>query len=414
VSEIRSYAYVAATYAGEDIRGSMNATSERAVMNELIAAGYIPVSVKLESSGLNFDITASLSSRPLKLKVAEAAELSRQLFQLLNAGVSVPQAFSTIGRDSNDKFRLMCEDVSTKVSQGVPISDALADHPRAFDPVFVAYVRAGEESGTLEAALGRLSEMLTKRASTRNKIKQVTAYPKIVSAVIAVIVFGVLKFLVPMFADIYASFDAPLPAPTQFVIDVSNRIVYVIAGIAALVFGGWSWVRRYGDEPKWAKAIDTLRFRRMPLFAKLTHLSTLQRWASTLQGTLDAGVGVQNALPLAAQASDSRWIKSITPDLIAAVSEGRPLSEELIKSPELFPSRVRTMVVVGEETGDIPEMLDSVTAAIESDIDRVVATLGARIEVALLAGLGGVVGSLLIVLYLPILSLTTTVMESAG
>lgn len=407
---IKTFVYEAVSTSGERVKSRMTALNERAVANALQAEGWLPVDIKPEGSGVNIDLSAAWESRPLKLGVAEASEFARQLFQLLDAGISAPRAFSALGEDAEPRMTAMCDDVSSRVSAGQSISDALGQHPKAFDDIFRAYIRSGETSGTLEITVGRLSDMLGKRASMRNKIKGVTAYPKAVAIAIGVIVTGILKFMVPTFAKIYGEFGAELPGPTQMVINISNKLPWVLAGFAAVIFGVREFIKRKGDEPQWAERIDRFKFKRLPVFKELLHKTALFRWASTLGGAMDAGVNVYEALELAADASGSRWIKLVSPELTQAVREGRHMTEEMRKTPDLFPANVRTMISTGEETGDIPSMLSSVVQSLDSDIDRIVSTLGAKIEVALLIILGVVVGGLLAVLYLPILNLANTVM----
>lgn len=411
---MQSFNYEAVSRSGERVRSKMIAGSEVAVRDALLREGWLPITIGTDATGMNYDVAQLFNNRDVKLSVRQTAEFARQLYQLLDAGVSVNQAFTTLGEDADDKVREMCDDIAAKITAGSPVSEALADHPGAFGVVFRAYVRAGEKAGTLEATMGRLATILTKRADMHNKIKSVTAYPKAISVIIFLVVTGILWFMVPMYADIYASFDAELPRPTQIVVTISQRMPYVLAALALLVMLGVFLLRRYGDEPKWAIPIDRFMFHQMPLFAKLNHRSMLFRWSSTMSGALGAGVPTIEALDLSGEAADSRWMTLLTPELMQAVREGRRMTSEMRETPEIFIPSLRTMMAVGEDTGTIDEMLESVSRSMDSDIDRIVATLGAKIEVALLAILGVVVGGLLAVLYLPILNLALTVMEGLG
>lgn len=408
---VRTFTYEAVSGAtGERRSDRMNATSKEAVAEQLQRTGWFPVKIDDEATGLNVDIGQLLQSQELRLKPSELSEFARQLYQMLLAGINAPSAISSIGEDADsDKMRETTREIASKVTAGVPLSEAFAEHPKAFDDVFCAYVQAGETSGTLVETMGRLALMLQKRSELINKVKGVTAYPKMVGGAIGVITTGIILFLVPMFADIYAEFGAELPAPTQALVTMSKWFPLVI-GVFLAAFFGLRWWTRQEHEPDVMIKIDRVRFR-MPIFGKLNHKSALYRWSSTLSGAYQAGVQAYEAIELAARASGSLWMIAIAPDLAQAVREGRPLTSELKLHPDLFPANVRTMVATGEETGDIPEMLASVATSLDSDVDRIVATLSSKIEVALLLVLGTVVGGLLAVLYLPILNLANTAMQ---
>lgn len=408
---IKTFVYEAVSGSGERVKSRMTALNERAVANALQAEGWLPVDIRPEGGGLSFDVGAAWENRPLKLDTAQSSEFARQLYQLLDAGISAPRAFAALGEDADPRVTAVCDDVSSRVSAGQTVSDALGAHPKAFDDIFRAYVRSGETSGTLELTVGRLADMLGKRAAMRNKIKGVTAYPKAVAIAIGLIVTGILKFMVPVFANMYGEFGAELPAPTRMVVALSNRLPLALLFVVAVALGVREFVQRRGDEPEWSVRIDRFKYKRLPVFKELNHKTALYRWASTLGGGMDAGVNVYESLTLASDASGSRWIRVVTPELTKAVREGRRMTEEMRETSELFPANIRTMISTGEETGDIPAMLSSVTQSLDSDIDRIVATLGAKIEVALLIVLGTVVGGLLAVLYLPILNLANTVMQ---
>lgn len=429
------FQYEAVTPAGTRVRGAkarMTAYSPEAVRRELVDQGFVPIEIReVSGGGLNVDVTAFWKNRPLKLKPQALAAFSRQLHQLLRAGISVPRAVAALGEDAADaRLTEMCNDMSTRVQAGVPLSTAFAEYPAAFDDVFCAYIQAGEETGALVATTERLARMMEKRAQLALKVKSVTAYPKMVAGVIGLLVTGILLFLVPSYAKIYNDFGAQLPAPTQALVNISHQFLPITArtvfkvlpvpwtirpnllspvlwiGVAVLAVR-W-FLRATKDNPDVGIKVDTLRFR-LPIFGQLSHKLALFRWSSTLAGALASGVQTYASLDLAARASGSRWIAAVTPALREALQTGRPLSAQLAEYPKLFPANLRTMVTTGEASGELSDMLGSVSNALDDEIDAIVSGLGAKIEVALLMVLGVVVGGLLVVLYLPILNLATTV-----
>lgn len=430
------FAYTAVSTAGQRMKAKMTAPSAAAVSAALAADGWIPVEIaQVRSGGLNFDIGALLSNRPLKMGHGPLSAFARQMHQLLKAGISVPRAIASLGEDADPRMTAMCTDIAEKVSGGLPLSRAFSDYPRCFDDVFCAYITAGEQSGALVTTTARLAKMLEKRADLALKVKSVTAYPKMVGGAIGMLVIGIMAFLVPSYAKIYASFGAKLPAPTAALVSFSKvlspvkfygfgplEMIPIVHGIPlpnplsptlyilAVIFGIKAFLKATKDNLEIGTKLDRLKFR-LPIVGDLSSKLCLYRWSSTLAGALESGVQMGQALELAARASGSRWQLAILAELKEAVRGGRLLSDVLAGHRDLFTPSVRTMVTTGEAAGELADMLDNVSSSLDAEIDSIVAGLSAKIEVALLLLLGGVVGGLLVVLYMPILNLATTVGE---
>lgn len=429
------YEYTAVSPTGQRVKAKMTATSDSAVSAALAADGWIVTSIKeVASGGINMDL-GTLLGRPVKLDASAVAEFARQFHQLLKAGLSVPKAILAIGEEAEPQFALMCQEIAQGVANGEALSVALSRYPKAFDEVFCAYIHAGEQAGTLVTTTERLATMLDKQSGIQKKLKGVTMYPKMVSFAIGGIVMMIMMFLVPAYAKIYASFGAKLPGPTEALVKVSNVVIpikthhwgplniiplfhgfvypnllspiyWAIMGFFA--FRWWNFKNRENVEV--GTKLDKIKFR-VPIFGVLLKRMSLYRWASTLSGALHSGVPMTDALTLAARASGSRWQLKVLTEMHDAIRSGRPLSQAL-SSPEnkqLYPANLRKMVETGELAGELDAMLDSVAEALNSDIDAIVAGLSAKIEVALLMVMGSVVGTLLIVLYMPILSLDSTI-----
>ena len=411
------------------------AVSEDQVVAALAREGVVPI--KVTSAGMNMNM--NIGSSDIKFKWAAKAEFARRLYQLLRAGVSVPKALESMGSDAKPAYAQMCQALGDSVSAGAPLATALAEFPKAFDEVFIAYVSAGEESGTLLTSLERLSMLLAKRAAMQSKIKGVMAYPKMVGGTILLLTLGIILFLVPRFVDIYASFNAELPAPTLAMVAVSKNLLplttvdtpeawmkipipgtnfalnpLAISCVIAMLFFGYRIFRKKtADNEDVNIFMNKITFK-MPVLGNLNHKSALFRWSSTLAGSLAAGVQTPRALDMSAQSSGSKWMVAITPELMDAVRSGRSVASELSEYPDVFPPNVRTMVDTGEATGELDTMLDSVARALDEEVDGIIEGLSAKIEVVLLLVLGGVVGGLLMILYLPILQLATTASKGLG
>lgn len=419
VEELPTFAYLAVTDDGERVNATMQAPTEDAVRQALHQEGWTPIRVdKQRRNLLALDMADIIKmvqgDRGPKLKTAERAAFARQFYQLLKAGIPPGRSLAILAEDAvRPDVRTMLEDIADQVTSGTPLAEAFGMYERAFDSVFVAYLSAGEATGTLELTLKRLAKILEKRNETELRVKGVTMYPKMVSGVIGLLVFAILKFIVPKFAAIYNSFGAALPGPTQFVVSAANKLPLIVGVSALLAFGAVMFLRRTKDNLELGKKLDKFRFK-LPIFGRLSKKLALYRWTSTMAGALDSGVHMSRVLDLSAQSSGSRWIRLITPDLQESVQSGAKLSDEMQEHSEIFTPTLRNMASTGEEAGELPQMLDSAAETIDDEIDMIVSSVGAKIEVGLLVVMGGVVGAMLVALYLPILQLTTTAGESMG
>lgn len=417
-------------------RQRIMAPTEQAALTALQRGGATPTEIKTAG---RVDLNMNIGSGGVKFKWAQKAEFARRLYQMQRSGVPLAKSLATMGEEAPQPIVDMCDRLCEAVTSGIPLYEALGEYPKAFDEVFVAYIKSGEDSGQLVESLQRLSVLMAKRAAMAAKIKGVMAYPKMVGGTIIVLVFGILMFLVPTYAKIYDSFGAKLPLPTLVLVSISQNLLPItgkdspdawlaipipllpfainpvsVLGLVGLMIIGWKVFRkRTADNEDVGVALNKVLFK-LPLFGKLVKTSALFRWSSTLAGALAAGVKQTDAVRLAADASGSAWVSSMTPGISQAIQGGMTLSSQLNLEPSLFPPNIRSMVATGEDTGDVSEMLMSVANTLDEDVDSMVEGLSAKIEVALLLVLGLVVGGLLVVLYLPILSLATTAAEGYG
>jgi type II secretory pathway component PulF len=226
----RSFEYVAASATGLRHKGKMQAASATAVSAALQEDGWMPLSItETTRAGINTDLTDMFGrgQKAIKLSVSEAAEFFRQAAELLASGVAMTYVLEAIGQEASSKVRKICDGLSESLAAGVPLSEAMVSFPDAFDNVTRAYIASGEASGTLPRTMSRLAASMEKRNELRLKIKGVTSYPKIVAGVIGLIVVGIIKFMVPMYENIYASFNSELPVPTQVLVTLSENLLPV-------------------------------------------------------------------------------------------------------------------------------------------------------------------------------------------
>ena len=441
---VMRWKYEAIAADGKVKKGFIAAETRADAIEVLTRDGLIPSNVTAATGNiLQFELFPSKEDRPLKLKVAARAVFARQLYLLVRSGLQLSRAVEVVGEDNSDiRYTRMCRDVADKITAGSPLSMALANYEKCFDDVFISYVRAGEVTGDLEGALKLLSEQLEQQQSLKLKVKGVTAYPKLMGAAIAVMVLGILMFLVPKYEKIYANLGSELPLPTRAVMAMSRAISPInmdltmrppfianlipegrtivtaplnftspILWIIGGVIGWFQFRKRTRGNLDISMKVEKAKFR-FPVLGKLAKNVMLHRWATTLAGGLHSGLSTVEALGVAADASGSAWVKKATIDLVEAVRTGKPLSTAVKQHPDLFDVRIRAMTSSGEEAGELAEMFDSIAFSYTDEIETQVASLGARLEVGLLLIMGIVVGVLLVALYLPIFGLAENVGNS--
>jgi type IV pilus assembly protein PilC len=445
MADLKTFNYNAVDGAGARRKGKIEADTTQNAVRQLQAEGLVPLSVtEAKKTLLGTSITIGGG---MKLKVDQLASLARQLNLLIAAGLSMPRSLTVMGEDGDKgPYRDMLLDLAERTTAGIPLSKALEEYQHAVPETFRAYISAGEATGDMERSTARLAHTLEKQNSLRLKIKAVTAYPKMVSYAIFALVVGIIMFLVPRYAKIYDGLGQKLPAPTRALIKLSGlfspvhfkfslggdggppipRVDLIPDGYSIItapinwlspllwmilaVFGWKVFRKRTKANLKIGTRIEKVKWR-MPIFGALIKTQTMYQWSSTMSGALASGLQMFTALDLAGRTSGSDWLKSISIELQEAVRSGKQLSSQLSNYPEIFSSQLRAMAATGEEAGEPALMFENIAVTLEDELDTMVATLGARIEVALLMAMGVVVGSLLVVLYLPILGLSNAVGE---
>jgi type IV pilus assembly protein PilC len=415
----KTFRYVAVSLdQGVRVEAKMKAPSEGDVSGALLRAGYVPLEVE-QTASVGFDsslaeIRQALGNTEPKMKTQELAQFTRQLHQLLKAGISISASVAMMADGTKDPNKQqMLRTISERLISGVPLAQAFSGFPKAFSEVFVAYMESGEKSGDLVEVTKRLANILSKRAEIQREVKAVSMYPMLVSGAIVAMLALIILFIVPQYTEIYAGFDAELPRPTQWVVSFS-RIFPVFAGVVvAAVVAFVAYNKKQKDNLEFGEKFDRVKFK-VPIFGKLFHKMTVYRFTSTLSGALAAGVQQYDAVALAGSASASRWVRKVVPDLQHCIQTGRTLSSGLDEHGDLFPMTMRRMTETGEAAGELVEMLENVGDALEDEIDLTISTMSAKIEVALLAFMGGSVGAILMALYLPIIQLATTAGDKYG
>ena len=332
----------------------------------------------------------------------DIALFCRQLGAMVNAGVGIIDALEIVAEQMpNKKLSEAVAEVAREVSEGMSMSESMAKRANVFPELVINLVAVGEETGELDKALLRASEYYEKLAMIKSKIKSASFYPVFVLIIATVIVTGILYFLVPTFAEIYASFGGALPLPTQVLINISNalraNILYVIGGIVVFsVIFKTLYSRSYGFR----KGVHQFILR-LPKFGDLAVKSAMAKYGRTMATLFASGVSIERALEVAGKVAGNLVIQEAVEKVKKDVTEGQTMWSSMEKTGQ-FPKLVVAMVKVGEETGRLDEMLDTIARFYEDEVDRTVEGLITLIEPMLIVILGSIVGGILIALYMPI------------
>jgi type IV pilus assembly protein PilC len=302
------------------------------------------------------------------------------------------------------KLRAAIGNVRADVQSGSTLSTAMAHHPDHFPPLMVSMIRAGETGGFLDSALTRIARMYESDANLKAKIKSAMTYPLVVLCFSLLLGTGVIVFIVPVFQHMFTQLGGQLPLPTQIMVDVSHNMWWIAPVVIAGVIGGMrAYKRAYRHNPEFRLSADRLKLR-LPVFGSLFMKLAISRWARNLGTLLHVGVPIIQALDAVGDTSGNAMITRAMEDVKAAVRVGQQMSGPLEKHP-LFPPMVVQMVEVGEETGQITDMLDKVADFYDHEVQTATESLASALEPLLVVLLGAVIGTMVVCLYLPMFNI---------
>ena len=327
---------------------------------------------------------------------------------MIDAGLPLVQCLEILSsQQQNQLFKTTLTEVKKNVEGGSTFADALRKHPKIFDDLYVNLVAAGEVGGILDTILNRLAGFMEKAEKLKGKIKGALMYPMVISIIAVVIVGGLLLFVVPIFDGMFKDFGKALPAPTQFVVNLSDALKHywyiIIGAIAGIVIG----LRQFNATSKGKVIMDGVKLK-LPIFGDLIRKTAVARFTRTMATMMSSGVPILEALEIVAKTAGNKIIEGAIMKTRTALSQGKTLAEPLGES-KVFPSMVVQMIAVGESTGALDAMLSKIADFYEEEVDQAVDTLMSLIEPVFMAFLGVTVGGLIIALYLPIFSLAGAV-----
>ncbi|ACV09001.1 type II secretion system F family protein [Jonesia denitrificans] len=402
-SDMKTYTYEAADKSGKIVKGKMEATSEAAVAQRLMANGGQPMSItQVNTGGLNSEISIPGISDKISLK--EIAIMSRQLATMINAGLSLLRALTILTEQTENKvLQGILGTVRSDVETGGSLSSALAKHPKVFPPLMINMVRAGETGGFLDKTLLSIAKNFEDEVKLKGKIKSAMTYPVVVLVIAILASAGMLIFIVPVFAGMFATLGGELPFVTQILVTMSDFLKMAIWPILLLVFAGFIWWNRIKHRKSVREKVDPVKLK-MPVFGKLTQKISIARFTRNLGAMLSAGVPILQALEIVGETSGNIVVEHAANDVIDSVRRGRALTAPLSENP-VFPPMVVQMMAVGEDTGALDDMLEKIAEFYDAEVEATTEQLTSLIEPLMILVIGGIVGGMVIALYMPIFSI---------
>ncbi len=397
-----SFVYVAReTGTGKEIRSSVDAATEPAAIAALLNRNLLVVSIQEK-------ITKKGRTAGGSVPLTDLVMFTRQLATMIDAGLAMVQSLQGLAEQTQNKLmRDVIKDVCTRVEGGDSFSEALQKHPKAFNRLYCAMVGAGEKGGLLSEILARLATYLENTARLRKKVKSAMMYPTVVTVVaIGITVFLLVK-VIPVFGDIYSGFGAKLPAPTQFLISLSNMLqsyflLFLLAGGGAVY--GWIY---FIKTPVGREFWDARRIK-LPIFGSIAHKICLARFTRTLSSLIRSGVPILEVLQIVSQTVGNVVIEKAIKVASSDIERGESISAALGKHP-VFPNMIIRMISAGEQTGKIDNMLERISDFLDEEIETTLGGLTSLIEPILIVFLGVVVGGMVICMFLPIFKMADIV-----
>ncbi|MEX0326145.1 MAG: type II secretion system F family protein [Puniceicoccaceae bacterium] len=347
-------------------------------------------------------------ARRKKVKLDQLTVFTQQLSSMLEAGLPLVSALEALQDQTEDPvFQIVIRNVKLDISSGTAFSEAVAKYPNAFPNLFISMVEAGEASGGLASILGKVAIYFEDTVKLIKQVKSAMTYPIAVIGLAIVLVQVLLIFVIPVFAEMFASFGKELPKPTQLLISTSNflkaYILYIIAGLIAF----WFVMKRILKTPKGRRAKDVVLLK-VPIVGPLIQKIALSRFCRTYAILLRSGVPILRTLEIVANASGNTYIENSCREISRNISQGGQLSETIAEIP-YFPPTVKHMARAGEQTGNVDGMMGKIADFYDAEIETTVDSLTSLLEPALIVFLGVVIGSIVMAMFLPIFNLAGVV-----
>ncbi|RUM42668.1 MAG: type II secretion system F family protein [Desulfurobacterium sp.] len=392
------------TYVGRDVldrrrKGKIEADNEELARELLFSRGIVRIEkLKEDKSFFKTELDFSFLNR---VTLKDILVFTRQLHAMVHAGIPIVAALKVMKEQiSNKRLKQIIEDLASHIEEGGRFSTALSKYRNIFGDLYISMIKAAEETGTLEETLRRLSDYLEKIEKLRGKIKSALFYPVFVLVITTIIVGGILVFVVPTFKSLYEDLGGELPALTQLVIETSNflrdSIGWIVLGFVVTI----ALLAQLRKIKKVRYVTDSFLLR-LPIFGELILKSNIASFSRTLSSMIASGINILDALSIAGETANNEVLRKAIDRVREQVEKGVSISVALSRY-KVFPPMLINMVAIGEEAGTLDEMLTKVADFYEEEVDRTVDALTSLIEPMMMVIIGGIIGFIIIAMYLPI------------
>ena len=385
---------------GNTVKQKIAASNLAEARSTLRDQGLFVQDIKQNAGMGNLDFK-KIQTSMVSVTIKDKAVFSRQFAALVSAGVAMVRGLGVLSEQcTNPKLKVALTAVSTDIQEGVSLSDAMRKHPECFDNLYVSMVQAGEVGGVLDEVLGRLAKLLEDTARLQNQIKSALAYPVVVGSLATIIFLAMTIFIIPVFAGIFKEIGGDLPAFTQAMLDISEflrspKVLILVILVPIVVFS----YKRYYSTRVGRETMDRF-FLKMPLFGDLIQKSATARFCRTFGALTRSGVPILTCLEIVRDTAGNQVIANAVDEARREIQTGGMISIALQKE-QVFPIMAIQMISIGEETGEIDAMLMKVADFYEDEVEQAVKALTSIMEPIMILFLGGMVGSILLAMYLP-------------
>jgi type IV pilus assembly protein PilC len=393
-----TFAYKALDPTGSTVQGEIEAEDKVAVASQLRSRGLIVVDIDEQNAG-----SGDIFERFKKVKADELTVMTRQFSTMVSSGMSMLRALYVLEeQQENPKLKDAVSQVRKDVEAGLALSDALARHPDIFNELYVAMVAAGETGGILEETLHRVADQLEKDASLRRQIKSAMVYPIVIFSFAGIVVIALVAFLVPVFEGVFKDFGGELPAITKVTVSFSHLVTGKPYIIIAVVVGVVYAFRRWKNSKRGKEQWDRIKLRFPMKIGDVVQKVALARFSRTYSALIAAGVPMLEAIEITGKTSGNVVVENAMHAVHESVRNGGTIAAPMRDEPDAFPGMVVQMVAVGEETGALDSMLSKIADFYEDEVEAAVKALTSILEPIMIIFVGGIVGFVVIAMYLPL------------
>jgi type IV pilus assembly protein PilC len=398
--------------ANEFVSGELEATSRDEAVFKLKAEGVIVTEIHggLEDTGTKITKAQKPSFFTKKIKEQDLLLFTRKFATMIQAGLAIVPALNMLTRQSeNPSLTEILEEVVSKVNAGIPLSKAIEVYPHLFDNVYISLIKAGEVGGSIDIFLKKIATNLAKKLKIIRGLKAALMYPIALLTVAVIVVSVMMVYVVPVFVEIFGAGGVELPLPTRIVMSISDffRSYYMVGLIALIFFAFQSFKRTLKNNVEFRKKVHKNNLK-LPVVGKLIENSIMARLSTVLSNLIAGGVGLIESIDIAKSAINNEYIKQALENVKRDVYSGRPLASSL-RETKAFPETLCGFVEVGEETGKLNDMLETIAAFFEDEFDNSVSEFSQLLEPIMIVVLGILIGFILVAMYMPIFKMGSAV-----